>query len=53
MYSTTTNGPGDLRAAAQHRRNVDRMVQALWACPSCCRVVSLHGHTTNCDQREG
>lgn len=46
MYTTTTNGPGDLRAAAHHRAQVARMVHAAnrRPCPAGCTEHSLCNH---------
>lgn len=45
-YTTSTNGPGDLRAQAQHRSNVALMVRAAnrVPCRECAdRLVCDHG----------
>lgn len=46
MYTTETNGRGDLRAAATHRKAVRQMVQAAnrRPCPAKCeQFLCTHG----------
>lgn len=47
VYSTSTNGPGDSRAAEQHRKNVQRMMSAAMRRP-CPKCSAMHSVDTDC-----